>query len=481
MALNWQRPILVGGIGLSLALWLLDSLQHSVSELGEVTLLGLMASGVGFWWLQQRSKPLQLTPTPAPANREAAEKAIAQVQTVLNLLAAEAPNSDANPKLQAQLSQLTAELDRQNFRLSITGGKAVGKTALLQALQSHWLPPSPQTLSILETAPLFTQTEANPNTASDLVLFVTAGDITDSEFKTLSQLAQERRVLLVWNKQDQYLPTQQSQIWQHLQQRMQGILAPEDVLAIASSPSPLKVRQHQPDGTLQERMENQPPQIQPLTERLTQILTQESQQLVCAHTLRSAAMLKLEAKSYLNGVRRDRALPLIEQYQWIAAAAAFANPVAALDLLATAAISTQLVIDLGAIYQQKFSLDQAKAVAGTLASQMLKLGLVELSTQTLAGLLKTNTITFVAGGVVQGASAAYLTRIAGLSLIEYFQAQDPTTPADVNALNLNLGKILQTVFQQNQQITFLHSFIKQVANRLSPGSIQLESAKSTAS
>jgi uncharacterized protein (DUF697 family) len=67
----------------------------------------------------------------------------------------------------------------------------------------------------------------------------------------------------------------------------------------------------------------------------------------------------------LNQVRRDRALPIIEQYQWIAAAAAFANPVPALDLLATAAISAQVVSDLGAIYQQKFSLQQAQAAAKT--------------------------------------------------------------------------------------------------------------------
>lgn len=483
MTLHWRRPILVGGIGLSLALWLLDNLQHSISEWGEVTLLGLMAAGAGFWWLQQRSlKTPSFTPTPHLATRETAQQAIAQAETALNLLAAETPNSDANQALTTHLSQLTAQLDRQTLHLSITGGKAVGKTSLLQALQSQWVPQQPQTLSFQETSPLFTQTEANANLPSDLVLFLIAGDITDSEFQTLSQLAAERRVVLVWNKQDQYLPTQQSQISEQLRLRMQGILATEDVVATAASPTSLKVRQHQPDGTVQEWMENQTPQIQPLTQRLTQILAQESQPLIWANTARQAVTLKSQAKTLLNTARRDRALPLIEQYQWIAAAAAFANPVAALDLLATAAIGTQLVIDLGTIYQQKFSLDQAKTVAGTLASQMLKLGLVELSTQTLAGLLKTNTLTFVAGGLVQGVSAAYLTRIAGLSLIESFQAQDLQTPAtDVNTLTLNLAKTLQTVFKQNQQVTFLQSFIQQVTNRLSPQSTQLESVKSAVS
>jgi hypothetical protein len=157
----------------------------------------------------------------------------------------------------------------------------------------------------------------------------------------------------------------------------------------------------------------------------------------------------------------------VEQYQWIAAAAAFANPVPALDLLATAAINAQLVMELGAVYQQKFSLEQAQTVAGTMGSLMLKLGLVELSTKAISTVLKTNAVTFVAGGAVQGVSAAYLTRIAGCSLIEYFQQQEAIDSA--SGLNLDkLGQTLQNVFQQNQQVAFLQGFVKQSLGRLLP-------------
>jgi hypothetical protein len=236
----------------------------------------------------------------------------------------------------------------------------------------------------------------------------------------------------------------------------------------------VKVRQHQPDASVQEWIEQQTPDLTVLTERLSQILTQQGQQLVWASTLRTATALKAEAKIALNQVRRDRALPLIEQYQWIAAAAAFANPVPALDLIATAAISAQLVIDLGKIYQQKFSLQQAQSVAKTLGSLMLKLGLVELSTQTIAGILKSNAFTYVAGGAVQGVSAAYLTRLAGLSLIEYFQEQENSeNPATGQPFNLDrLKQQLQKVFQQNQRTAFLQGFVKRAVGHLSPESSQ---------
>ena len=482
MTLNLRRPILIGGIGLSAALWLLETLQHSGSEMGETALIGLAAAGAGYWWWNQQSPKLELALPDPLANREAAEKAIAASEATINLLASEAQNSADPANLKAKLDRLRSELDRQDLRITVTGGKAVGKTALIQVLNSNWVSQHPQKLSFPETVPLFANTtNTDVKIGGDLVLFVTAGDITDSEFQTLSQLASAgQRVLLVWNKQDQYLPAQQSQILHSLQQKMQGILGTEDIIAIAASPNSIKVRQHQADGTFVERIENQVSQLELLTARLTKILTEERQQLVWASAVRSAASIKLEAKTLLNAVRRDRAMPIIEQSQYIAAAAVFANPVPALDLLATTAISTQLVIDLGAIYQQKFSLDQAKTVAGTLATQMFKLGLVELSTQTITGLLKSNAVTYVAGGAVQGISAAYFTRIAGLSLIEYFQSRELENAAK-GILNIDqLTKTLQTVFMQNQQVSFLQAFINQVASRLAPQISQSEAVNSAA-
>lgn len=481
MTLNLRRPILIGGIGLSAALWLLESFQHSASEMGENLLIGVLAASAGYWWWHRQSPKRDLALPQPLASREAAEKAIATAQKAIDLLAAESPNSADPGSLKAQLEKLTAELDRQDLQITIAGGKAVGKTALIQVLNANWTPQNSQKVSFQETAPLFANNHADPKIAGDLVLFVTAGDITDSEFQTLSQLASAgQRVLLVWNKTDQYLPAQQSQVLQQLQQRMQGILKAEDIIAIASAPTAIKVRQHQADGTIQEKIENPTSQIQSLSARLTQILAAESKQLVWASAVRSAANVKLETKTLLDRFRRARSMPIIEQYQYIAAAAVFANPVAALDLLATTAISTQLVIDLGAIYQQKFSLDQAKTVAATLASQMLKLGLVELSTQTITGLLKSNAVTYIAGGAVQGISAAYFTRIAGLSLIEYFQSQELENSAS-NSLNIDrLTKTLQAVFQQNQQVSFLQAFINQVASRLAPQTPQPEAIKSAA-
>ncbi|MEO0970989.1 MAG: YcjF family protein, partial [Cyanobacteria bacterium J06639_18] len=211
------------------------------------------------------------------------------------------------------------------------------------------------------------------------------------------------------------------------------------------------------------------PNLEELNTQLSEMLANQRQNLVWATTMRKALGLKAQAKDLLNEIRRDRAQPTIEQYQWIAAAAAFANPVPALDVLATVAINAQMIVELGELYQQKFSLEQAQNVASTMGSLMLKLGLVELSTKTVSTILKSNTVTFVAGGAVQGISAAYLTRIAGLALVEYFQEQEI---AINSGSALNLGKLqqtLQSVFENNQQTKFLQGFVQKGIKRLLPG------------
>ena len=479
MAVNLRRPVLVGGVGLSLSLWMLQSLHHSVLHLGELGMLGALAVGTGFWWFGRTAKETKL-PEMGKIDREKVEGAIAQAQAVITQLETEAEGRVTNAKLREQVGQLIAEIDRQEIHLAVTGGKAVGKTTLIQVLKSNWVPQQQQKLDLQETPALFTATDLRIQPPSlelersDLVLFVTNGDLTDPEYQTLKQLVEaNHRPVLVFNKQDQYLPEEGATVLQQLRQRMLSMMMAEDVVAIAASPSPIKVRQHSSDGSVQEWMETPTPDMSVLTGRLSEILAQESQQLVWTTTFRTAGALKAEAKTALNEVRRDRALPLIEQFQWIAAATAFANPVPALDLLATAAINAQMVIDLGAMYQQKFSLQQAQTVAGTMGSLMLKLGLVELSTQTIGGILKGNAITFVAGGAVQGVSAAYLTRLAGMCLIEYFQAQEASITAEGHPFNIDqLKETLQRVFQQNQRTAFLQSFVKQAVGRILPESQQ---------
>jgi GTPase SAR1 family protein len=449
---------------------MLDSWHDSIVQVGEFGLLSALAVGGGLWLFNKNQPQLGEQLNDIVVNRADVDKAIAQTQVIINQLAQEAANHPNLAILRENLAKLPLELDRKEITLAVTGGKSVGKSTVIEVLKTAPTITG-MSLNFAETAPLFSVAGENSDVVtlsemqkSDFVLFLTNGDLTDSEFQVLQQLkAGKQPTLLVFNKQDQYQPDERATVFQSLKQRIGA-----NVVATAASPVPVKVRKHEEDGSFQEWMEQPTPDIQQLTQQLAAVVGQQGEQLVCNTTNRKVLLLKAEAKNCLNGVRRDQATPFIEQYQWIAAAAAFANPVPALDILATAAITAQMVIDLGNIYQQKISWEQAQQVAGTMGSLMLKLGLVELSTRAVTGILKTNVATFVAGGMVEGVSAAYLTRVAGLSLVAYFEQQEIALESG-SALNLDkLRQVLQTVFQQNQKMAVLEAFVKQGVKRLLP-------------
>ncbi len=478
MTVQLQRPLVIGGIGLTLGLWGLDSMYHSLSGVGDLLTLGTIAAGGGYWWYNRRSSQGQVPLAKIDINQATLDRVLNQVELVISQLKIESPESSQIDTLRQELTKVKTNLTRLDRHIAITGGQRVGKSSLMQLLTTEPVP-STAPLKYIETPALFTSGAASDAAETrakqvalnaDLVIFLTNGDLTATEYKYLAELDRShQRVLLLLNQSDRYLPDESKLVLQKIQATMAGTLKPSDVMATTTAPAPVKVRKIQTDGSSIETTEIPAVNIASLNKQLTQILATEGEKLVWANTYRQVAGVQTTAKTALNSVRRDRALPLIEQNQWIVAAAAFANPLPALDLLATAAVNAQMVIDLGALYQQKFSLEQAQAAAGAMGNVMLKLGLVELCTQTVAGLLKTNAITFVAGGLVQGLSAAYLTRIAGLALIEYLEAQDLVAPEPTRAWNFDLlGNTIQKVFQANQRVAYLQTVVKQGIERLVP-------------
>jgi uncharacterized protein len=484
MVVRLQRPLLVGGIGLTLGLWGLDSVYHSLSGIGDLLAIATVTAGGGYWWYNQRNDRTTQSPVKRDINQATLDRAIAQVELVINQIAIETPTSVEIERLKQQLAQVKTNLTRPERRIAITVGQKVGKTTLMNLLSTNPVPCSTP-LRYIETPALFTvgadsQIAEDRSRAialnADLVLFLTNGDLTATEYKYLQTLHQShQRVLLLLNQADRYLPDERTLILNNIQSTIAGTIAPQDTLITSTAPAPLKVRKIQTDGSALDSIEIPPVEVSSLTEQLTTVLATEGQKLVWATTYRQIGAVGTVAKTALNISRRDRALPAIDQNQWIVAAAAFANPLPALDLVATAAVNAQMVIDLGAIYQQKFSLEHAQSAAGAMGEVMLKLGLVELCTQAVAGLLKTNAITFVAGGLVQGLSAAYLTRIAGLTLVEYLEAQDLLAPEPTRSWNLDLlGNTLQKVFEANQRVAYVQTVVKQGIDRLIPDRAAIE-------
>jgi hypothetical protein len=481
MAFTLRRPILIGGLGLTLAGLAWNSLGFGMADLGGTVVWGAIALGGGYWLLTRSQQALPIpTQVCVPVDPARVKNSLEMVQTLIGNLEAEQTRASGQPyeatSLRYNLATLKQDLERTQVTLAVTGGKSVGKTTLsrlLPMMLGHGNSPNPelpQSCQDAATVPAASEPNQSDPSLADLVLFVTAGDLTASEFQSLQTLVETgQRVLLVFNKQDQYLPGDRTIILYQLKERVREFIPAEDVVAIATNPAPIKVRRHQSEGSWSESLQQPAPDLVALQERLRTILKGEGRQLILNSVHRQSLQLKANVLADLNRLRRARALPLIEQAQWLAAGTAFANPVPSLDLLTTAAINGQLVMDLGNIYQQPLTLDQGKMIATTLAGQMVQLGLVELTSQAVSGLLKSHALTYVAGGLIQGISAAYLTRLAGLTLVEYFQTQSQVDRSAEQPLSVErLAELVKSVFQSNQRTDFLRSLVSQGVNRLTP-------------
>jgi hypothetical protein len=447
-----RKPILIIGIGLSFGLSFWELLQHSLIPFSDYTLIGAIALGSLFWsW--RKNNQVQAAPMLSIIDRKAVHEAIAQVETTINYLETEAKDQDFS-YLKEQLNLISNTPKKEKLEIGIIGNKRVGKTSLIQLLSQQ---NSYQNVLYSE--------RQEPTLNEDLVIFLLNGDLTASEGQIIGKSKDfHQRMLVTLNKQDRYSREERSEILQKIKTSLTEIIPSQDIISISAAPDPIKVKKHLNDGTISEQIQEQTPDIQQLKENLNQIINQEQEQLILATVWRKAQLLQTQAKNTLNNIRNKRSQPVIEQYQWLAAATAFANPVSALDLLATAAINGQMIVDLAQVYQQKMSLSQAQNAAVTIGKLMIKLGIVELSSQAISSILKSNAITYLAGGIVQGISAAYLTRIAGLSLIAYYEEQEIS---NYQGEKLNLEQLtskIKSIFSENQKISLLQNFVTQTLN-----------------
>ncbi len=120
----------------------------------------------------------------------------------------------------------------------------------------------------------------------------------------------------------------------------------------------------------------------------------------------------------LEGIRRRHFQQLQQRTQWLVAAGVVAAPVPSLDLLVLAVANGLMVREMARLWDCPWSADQLRATAIELARASLSLGVVEWSTQALAGVIRWHGATWLLGSAVQALSAAYLTRVVGRAMAD---------------------------------------------------------------
>lgn len=398
-------------------------------------------------------------------------------------------NEATRGRLQAELNALHADRNRKEFHVVIFGTGSAGKTSLVSALLGHAAGTIEPTMGTTRTVERHTQRidglegtvflTDTPGLAeigaggdrreaeardlavrADLLIFVLDHDLIRSEFEPLTALLRKgKRSIVALNKTDRFVESDRDAILSKLRERLEGLIDPRDIVAIAANPRPTVTRVRSADGSERVEVETEEPQIERLQERIAAILDREGESLRAANLLLRAHLLTQESKRQLTIERRRRAQEVIDKYQWITAGTVFVNPLPAFDLMATGAVQFQMISEIAGAFAVELEPRHAKMIGSQMIQMLLKLGMVEAATSLIAGFVKSTLVGHVAGGAVQAASMAYLTRISGLAFLEYFAAGQSWGDGGLQAA-------LIRQFDLTSRGEFLQEFARQAVDRV---------------
>jgi hypothetical protein len=478
LLLLWLANTLVGlYTGLSLFSPLLARLLLGVIL---ILLVGLIVAAIYYaviFLRPRRSRPRPPTPR---HKAEAAEQNLDAIRRQLEQI----QDRVAREALLERAQALEASRHRGPIRVVVFGTGSAGKTSLVNAVLGRvagdvgaamgttgqettyrlrlrgmereiCLTDTP---GILEAGIAGTEREQQARqlaTEANLLLFVIDNDLRQTEYESLRSLVDMgKRSLLVFNKTDLYPEADREVILSHLRQRVYSFLAPDDVVAIAAAPQPVTLptgEQIQPEA-----------EITPLLRRMAALLRSEGENLVADNILFQSQRLSEDARRLIDEQRLQQANEVVNRFQWIGAGVVSFMPVPVVDLLATAAVNAQMVVELGRVYGCEMNIDHGKALASSLARTLVSLGVVRGAVEIFSVALQTNVSTFLIGRAVQGATAAYLTRIAGKSFIEYFRN-------DQDWGDGGMAEVVQEQFQLNRRDEFMKTFVQEaIANIVRP-------------
>lgn len=473
---------------LGLMLWLIDSLYRLYWQISFATpllanlllllLIGILGILIGafVYYIMLLQRP-QKSRQRRPQYQVSAQKTEAASETLkaVRQQVAQIHDEVAQQALRSRAREIEASLSRGELQVVVFGTGSAGKSSLVNALIGRMVGrvSAPMgttevgetyrlklkglereiliidTPGILEAGGAGTEREKLARelaTEADLLLFVLDNDLSNSEYTPLQMLAEiGKRSLVIFNKIDRYFEEDRSIILARLRERVRSFINTNDVVAIAANPQPVtlengKIFQAEPD-------------IMPLIQRMAAILRSEGEDLIADNILLQSQRLGEEARRLIDAQRQRQSEKIVERFQWIGAGVIAVTPLPIVDLLATAAVNAQMVVEIGRIYGCELNMERGQELALSLGKTLASLGIVKGAIELVSAALQLNFATLVVGKTIQGVTAAYLTRIAGKSFIEYFRHDQDWGDGGIT-------EVVQRQFQLNRRDEFVKAFIK---------------------
>ena len=275
---------------------------------------------------------------------------------------------------------------------------------------------------------------------ADLVLLVVDGPLRASEFELLEMLGQmEKRVLICLNKTDWFTDGDRDRLLGQIRQQTTGKVDRKDVVSIQAQAGFRTRRQVLTDGSVVDEQVEVEPDIEPLADRLTSVVQSDRKRLIMANLLLQSRGLVEKARGRVRDSLDRRAMAIVDKYMWGAGGAAAVVPFPLVDLAVGVGVSTKMIVDLAEVYQQKVDLETASKWLGEMGKNLIGvLGANAATPATVAlvgSLLKTVPVAGqLAGGIMQGAVQALITKWIGCVFVEFFRNEMQTPVGGLSGL-----------------------------------------------
>ncbi len=449
--------------------WLANQYER-IADAGPVwgwiylTVVGIgvvLLSGSTFWiiwklWVRQRNKQQVRESRARSPGQMSSQEQHSELRENLSAIDGFRGESDYDDELKKELDPRLKRFAEKELaeRLEIVafGTVSSGKSALLNLLagskvfqsdarggttiQRNEIPWPGHDQVILVDTPGLGEVEGEKRVAeaalaardADLVLLVIDGPLREHETRLCDKLSEmEKRVLVCLNKGDWYQSDDQLKLASQIRSQLGKWLEDEqDLVMVQAAPvTRTRVRVSADGRELTEEVEV-PPQIDELSNRMLKVVEGEGKSLLLANLLWQSRGLLEDAKQAVRTAIDRRAWKVVERYTWGAGGAAALSPFPVVDLVTGCAISTKMVMELAKVYRQDVDLELAISLLGQLGKNLVSILGVSVATPAVtsivASMLKAVPgVGTLAGGLMQGAVQALITRWIGAIFITYLR------------------------------------------------------------
>jgi uncharacterized protein (DUF697 family) len=372
-------------VGVGLGGWLATDALLRLSHLPLSPALTLTALLGGAWWLRRPRRPHGPPATDVPGWLQRLDQLQGQFIRL---------EQQPAPQRTAQLAGLRAELERGGLMLALVGTSpppARLQPELVEALRGpvplvlHWAHPLPAWSAAWRWPELFA--------ACDGLLHHLRTPLSAADLRWLEALPAGQPAWLLVESHQQGVAREA--LAQELRSQLGPVLGAQllfwngESQTLAASLAPLAAQ-----------------------------LAGGAPGLRHARQLRRLEQLHASWQGDLERLRRQQFVPLQRRTQWLVAAGVVAAPLPSLDLLVLAVANGLMLQEMARLWDCPWTIAQLQAAAGELAKASLALGVVEWSSQALAGLVKWHGATWLVGSALQALSAAYLTRVVAHAMAD---------------------------------------------------------------